>query len=84
MLNIKYNFSIMSCLSKYLLLVILICRFEVLMWEDNENLPSEEEFCERVKGFHGIYTFGPQKVTKKMLDAAGEFYILLRAKTFVS
>ena len=50
------------------------CRCEVLMWEDNENLPSEEEFCERVKGIHGIYTFGPQRVTKKVLDAAGKLF----------
>ncbi|XP_066923850.1 glyoxylate reductase/hydroxypyruvate reductase-like [Clytia hemisphaerica] len=46
--------------------------FEVDMWEERLILPTEDEMCERSKGVHGLYTLGPQKVTKKILDAAGD------------
>lgn len=46
--------------------------FEVLMWEDNTRVPTDDEFCQHVKGVHGIYTFGPQRVNAKILDAAGQ------------
>ena len=41
------------------------------MWEERLILPTEDEMCERSKGVHGLYTLGPQKVTKKILDATG-------------
>ena len=46
------------------------------MWEERLILPTEDEMAERSKGVDGIYTFGPQRVNKKILDAAGEIIFI--------
>jgi len=42
---------------------------EVVMHDD--YLLTEDDFVNNVKGIHGLYTFGPQKVTDRILVAAG-------------
>ena len=48
------------------------------MWDERLILPTEDEMAKRSKGVDGIYTFGPQRVNKKILDAAGEIILLIK------
>lgn len=45
-------------------------RHNIKVWDNNVD-PTEDEWIDNVKGMHGIYCFGPQKITKRILDAAG-------------
>ena len=55
--------------------LIFFSRFEIDMWEEKLVLPTEDEMARRSKGVDGIYTFGPQAVTKKIMDAAGSNFV---------
>jgi len=44
---------------------------EIKVW-DGSGDPTEDDWVNNAKGMHGIYTFGPQKITKRILDAAGD------------
>ena len=44
---------------------------DIKYW-DKPGDPTEDEWVENVKGKHGIYCFGPQKITKRIINAAGD------------
>ena len=44
---------------------------DVKVWDKGGD-PTEDDWVNNVKGMHGIYSFGPQKINKRILDAAGE------------
>ncbi|XP_057316420.1 glyoxylate reductase/hydroxypyruvate reductase-like [Hydractinia symbiolongicarpus] len=49
--------------------------YEIKIWQ-GENDPTEEELIQNVKDIHGIYSFGPQKITKCVIDAAKQLEVV--------
>ncbi|XP_057316423.1 glyoxylate reductase/hydroxypyruvate reductase-like [Hydractinia symbiolongicarpus] len=49
--------------------------FEIKIWNSENNF-TEEELIQNVKEIHGIYSIGPHKITKRVIDAAKQLEVV--------
>lgn len=56
--------------------------YEIKIWNSENNF-TEEELIQNVKDIHGIYSIGPHKITKRVIDAASMYGALINLFEFM-